>query len=60
MLQQLYLHNPDLNPAVYMLDKNKSEHYAAGSVLVERAGIRSVIAQLTSMQTAEFESLWQS
>ncbi len=62
MLQQLYLHNPDLNPAVYMLDKDKSEHYAAGSVLVERAltGIRSAIAQLSSPQTADFESLWQS
>lgn len=45
-----------------MLDKDRSEHYAAGSVLVERAlaGIQSAIDQLTSLQTAEFETLWQS
>ena len=54
--------NPDLKPAVYMLDKDKSEHDAAGSVLVESAltGIQAAVEQLTSLQTADFESLWQS
>lgn len=45
-----------------MFDKDKSEHCAAGSVLVKRAltGIQAAVEQLNSLQTADFESLWQS
>lgn len=57
MFQQLYAHNSDI-----ILDKDKSEHYAAGSVLVERAllGIQAAIAELTSMSASEFQDSWSA
>ena len=62
MMQQLYRHNPDLNPATFMLDKDKSEHYAVGSVLVDRAehGIQSAIEELSALSDSEFAAKWES
>ena len=49
--EKLYQHNPALNPAAFMLDKDKSEHYAAGSVIIDRAveGIQAAMQKLQSL-----------
>ncbi len=60
--EKLYQYNPALNPAAFMLDKDKSEHYAAGSVIIDRAveGIRAAIQKLQSLTTDQFEQPWQT
>ncbi|DBA82072.1 TPA: hypothetical protein ACH3X2_006816 [Trebouxia sp. C0005] len=61
-IPQLYLHNPELNPAAFMLDKDQSEHYATGSVIVERAlnALEDSIAQLDSLSSDQFEQMWSA
>ncbi|DBA81384.1 TPA: hypothetical protein ACH3X2_006981 [Trebouxia sp. C0005] len=61
-IQQLYLHNPELNPAAFMLDKDQSEHYAIGSVIVERAltALEDSIVQLDSLSSDQFEQMWSA
>ena len=61
-IQQLYLHNPELNPAAFMLDKDQSKHYALGSVIVERAltALEDSIAQLDSISSDQFDHIWSA
>ena len=61
-IQQLYLQNPMLNPAAFMLDKDQSEHYALGSVIVERAltALQDSIAQLDSISSDQFDQIWSA
>ncbi len=49
--EKVYQYNPALNPAAFMLDKDKSEHYAAGSVIIDRAieGLQRAIQKLQSL-----------
>ncbi len=60
--EKLYQYNPALNTAAFMLDKDKSEHYAAGSVIIDRAveGIQPAIQKLQSLTTDQFEQTWQT
>jgi hypothetical protein len=60
--EKLYQYNPALNTAAFMLDKDKSEHYAAGSVIIDRAveGIQPAIQKLQSLTTDQFEQIWQT
>ena len=57
MVSQLYQHNLDLNSV-----KDKSEHYAVGNVLVDRAlkGINAAIIELRAMPEADFAEKWKS
>ena len=45
-----------------MLDKDQSEHYALGSVIVERAltALEDSIAQLDSISFDQFDQIWSA
>lgn len=45
-----------------MWDKDKSEHYAAGSVIIDRAieGLQRAIQKLQSLTRDQFEETWQT
>ena len=55
--RKLYQYNPALIPAAFMWDKDKSEHYAAGSVIIDRAieGLQRAIQKLQSLTRDQFE-----
>ena len=60
--EKVYQYNPALNPAAFMLDKDKSEHYAAGSVIIDRAieGLQRAIQKLQCLTSDQFKQTWQT